>query len=182
MKSQTNECTVCESITFGELEITSTALKGKHLMISPKLPRAQHINFGRSHPPRKIIPKCPFGIPRMNFPELPGSAFLLAFLYYWIGNPEFPGIFRYFPGEGFWGPQIGFSGEDGVDMLGSGEPKLSTRLAIILGLLWCFLGSLLPVLVFTGAAPRRVSTSSGNKSVYQSMLAYIAHLWHRNCW
>ena len=85
------------------------------------IPRAQHINFGRSHPPRKIIPKCPFGIPRMNFPEFPGSAFFLAFLYYLIGNAEFPGIFRHFPGEGFWGPQIAFSGEDGVDVLGSGE-------------------------------------------------------------
>ena len=44
-------------------------------------PHAQHINFGRSHPPRKIIPKRPLGIPRMNFAEFPGSAFFLAFLY-----------------------------------------------------------------------------------------------------
>ena len=29
---------------------------------------------------RKNIPKCPFGIPKMNFPEFPGSAFLLALL------------------------------------------------------------------------------------------------------
>ena len=50
----------------------------------------------------------------MNFPEFPGSAFFLAFPYYLIGNPEFPGIFRHFPGEGFWGPQIAISGEDGV--------------------------------------------------------------------
>ena len=57
----------------------------------------------------------------MNFPEFPGSAFFLAFLFYFIGNPEFPGIFLDFPGEGFWGPRIAFSGEDGVDMLGSGE-------------------------------------------------------------
>ena len=84
-------------------------------------PRVQHINFGRSPPPRKITPKCPFGIPRMNFPEFPGSAFFLAFLYSFIGNPEFPGIYRHFPGEGFWGPQIAFSGEDEVDMLGSGD-------------------------------------------------------------
>ena len=75
----------------------------------PYLPRAQHINFGRSHPPGKIIPRCPFEIPR-NFPEFPGSAFFLALLYYLIGNPEFPGIFRHFPGEGFWGPRIAFSG------------------------------------------------------------------------
>ena len=32
-------------------------------------PLVQQINFGHPHPPRKIIPKCPFGIPRMNFPE-----------------------------------------------------------------------------------------------------------------
>ena len=34
--------------------------------------RAQHINFDCSHLPRKIISKCPSGIPRMNFLEFPG--------------------------------------------------------------------------------------------------------------
>ena len=53
--------------------------------------------------------------------EFLGSAFFLALLFYLIGNPEFSGIFRHFPGEGFWGPRIAFSREDGVDMLGSGE-------------------------------------------------------------
>ena len=38
----------------------------------------------------KVIPKCRFGIPRMNFPEFSGSAFFLALLYSLIGNPEFP--------------------------------------------------------------------------------------------
>ena len=58
----------------------------------------------------------------MNFPAFPGSAFFLAFLYSFIGNPDFPGIYRQFPGEGgFWGPQIAISGEDEVDMLGSDE-------------------------------------------------------------
>ena len=38
-----------------------------------------------------------------------------------MGNPEFPGVFRHFPAEGFWGTRIAFSGEDEVDMLGSGE-------------------------------------------------------------
>ena len=57
----------------------------------------------------------------MNFPEFLGSAFFLAFQFNLIGNPEFPGIFRHFLGEGFGGPQIAFSGEDGVDMLGSGD-------------------------------------------------------------
>ena len=34
--------------------------------------------------------------------------------------------------------------------------------------MWYFLGKLLPVLMFTGAAPRRASTSSGKKSVSRS--------------
>ena len=54
----------------------------------------------------------------MNFPEFPGSSFFLAFLYYFIGNPEIPGILRRFPGEGF-GPQIALSGEDGVGYVGA---------------------------------------------------------------
>ena len=57
----------------------------------------------------------------MNFPQFPGSAFLLAFLYSLIGNPEFLGIFRHLPGEGFWDPRIVFLGADEVDMLGSGD-------------------------------------------------------------
>ena len=90
--------------------------------ICTQFSRAQHINFGRSQPPRKIIRKCPFGIPRMNSPEFPGSAFFsLAFLYSLIGNLEFPGIFRHFPGKGFWGSRNAFSGEDEVDMSGRGE-------------------------------------------------------------
>ena len=56
----------------------------------PIVPRAHHINFGHSHPPRKITPKCRFGIPRMNFPEFPGSAFFLAFQNSSTGSPEFP--------------------------------------------------------------------------------------------
>ena len=75
------------------------------------VPRAQHINFGRSHPPRKIVPKCPFGIPRMNFPEFPGSAFFLALLYYLIGNPEFPGIFGISPERFFGIPESRFRGK-----------------------------------------------------------------------
>ena len=69
-------------------------------------------------------PKMPVRNPQNEFLEFPGSALPLAFLYYFIGNPEFPGIFRHFPGEGFWGPQIVFSGENGVDMLGSGDTML----------------------------------------------------------
>ena len=60
----------------------------------------------------------------MNFPELLGSAFFLAFLFSFLGNPEFPGIFRHFFGEGFWDPRIAFSAEDEVDMSGSGENRV----------------------------------------------------------
>ena len=88
------------------------------------VPRAHHINFGHTHPPRKIIPRCPFGIHRMSSLEFPGSAFLLVLRYWLIGNPEFPGIVWHFPVEGFWGPQIVFSGEDEVAMLGSGDDGL----------------------------------------------------------
>ena len=47
----------------------------------------------------------------MNFPEFPGSAFSLAFLYSLIGNPEFPGICQHFPGEGFGVPELRFRGK-----------------------------------------------------------------------
>ena len=57
----------------------------------------------------------------MNFPESPGSAVFLALLYSVLGKPEFPRILRHFPGECSWGPQNAFSGEDEVDMLGSGD-------------------------------------------------------------
>ena len=69
----------------------------------------------------------------MNFTEFPGSAFFLAFLYHLIGNFEFPAICRPFPGEGFWGPQIPFSGKDEVDMLGSGESyvRKSTHIPVV---------------------------------------------------
>ena len=57
----------------------------------------------------------------MNFPEFPGSAFVFGItrLFY-----RKPGIFRRFPGEGFWGPRIAFRGRDEVDMLGTGEAHL----------------------------------------------------------
>ena len=70
----------------------------KHTII----PSAHHINFGCSHPPRKIIPKYLVGIRSMNFPEFPGSVFVLALLQLsLIGNREFPRNFQRFPGEGF---------------------------------------------------------------------------------
>ena len=64
------------------------------------VPCAQHINFGRHHLPRKTHPKTPIRNPQNEFP---GSA--LSFLYYLIGHPEFPGIFRHFPGEVFGVPK-----------------------------------------------------------------------------
>ena len=48
----------------------------------------------------------------MNFPEFPGSAFSWR---YYILSRNFPA----FPWRVFLGPQIAFSGEDEVDMLGS---------------------------------------------------------------
>ena len=66
-------------------------------------------------------PKMPIWDPQNEFPGIPWIGLFLAFLYSLIGNPEFPGIFRHFLGEGFWGPRIAFSGEDEVDMLGSGD-------------------------------------------------------------
>ena len=51
--------------------------------------------------PGKSSQNARSGSPRMNFPEFPGSAFFLALLHSLMGNPEFPGIFRHFPGEGF---------------------------------------------------------------------------------
>ena len=77
-------------------------------------PCAEHITFDHSHPPRKIIPKCPFGIPIMNYP----ASLDLVLLYYLIRSLEFPRIVRHLPGGG---PQIGFLEEDEVDMLGSSE-------------------------------------------------------------
>ena len=47
----------------------------------------------------------------------------------------------------------------------SGRKLPAPVLVKILGILWHFLGTSLPVLIFTGAAPRRVSTSSGKKRV-----------------
>ena len=61
------------------------------------------------------IPEAPEKFEKKKF------GFNFRSLYYLIGNPEFPGIFQHFLGEGFWGPQIAFSGEDGVDVLGSGD-------------------------------------------------------------
>ena len=89
------------------------------------LNRAQHINFGSSHPPRKIIPKCPFGIPippQNQFPGIPWIGLLWAFLSSLIENrAKLPGIFRHFSGNFFSGSRIAFLGEDEVDMLGSGD-------------------------------------------------------------
>ena len=70
---------------------------------------------------RKSPRKCRFGIPRINFPEFPGSAFFLGIPTSLIGNPEFPGIFRHLLGEGFWVLRTAFSKEDAVDILASGE-------------------------------------------------------------
>ena len=56
------------------------------------------------------------GISRMIFPEFAGSAFWLPFLLLEKENNEFPGVFRHFLGEGFWGPRIAFSGKEARKM------------------------------------------------------------------
>ena len=72
-------------------------------MFEHNSPSAQHINFGCSHPPRKIIPKWPFGILRLSFPEF----------------PELSGISLE---KGLLGdPRNALSGDDEVDMLGGDE-------------------------------------------------------------
>ena len=67
-------------------------------------------NFGHSHPPTKIIPKCPFGLPRMNFAKFLGSAFFLALLHFLIGSPSRK-FSRHFLGETFGIPKSRFRGE-----------------------------------------------------------------------
>ena len=69
-------------------------------------------------------PKMPIWDPQNEFSGIPWIGFLLALLLSFIGKPEFPGIFRHFLGEGFWGSQVAFSGEDEVDMSGSGEGRV----------------------------------------------------------
>ena len=54
------------------------------------------------------------------------------------------------------GPQLAY-----IVALKKRDQILAPVLVIILRVLWHFVGTLLPVLVFTGAAPRRFSTSSG---------------------
>ena len=56
----------------------------------------------------------------MNFPEFLESAFFLALLSSSVGNPEIPENFRHSL-EGILGAPSAFSGEDEVDMFGSGE-------------------------------------------------------------
>ena len=71
----------------------------------------------------------PIRIPRMNFPEFPGPAFVLALLYAFkiARNHEFHGNCFHFPREGFLGPQIEFLVEDEIDMSGSGELGRTVR-------------------------------------------------------
>ena len=78
------------------------------------VPRAQHINFGRSHPPRKNNPKMPVRDPQNEFPGIPwiglSPGISILFNKETLDFPEFPAF-----------PWRGFLGEDGVDLLGSSE-------------------------------------------------------------
>ena len=66
-------------------------------------------------------PKMPIWDPQSEFPGVPWIGYSLGITVFLNRKPDFPEIFRLFPGEGFWGSQIAFSGEDEVGMLGSGE-------------------------------------------------------------
>ena len=62
--------------------------------------------------------------PPNEFPEFLGSAFLLALLYSFLGKPRISRSCLAFPWRGFLGsdyPRIALSGENEVDMLGSGD-------------------------------------------------------------
>ena len=78
-----------------QIQMNSFSLSNYHWVL-----RTQHINFCHSHLPKTIILKCPFGIPRTNFPEFAESAFCLAFLSSLLGNPSLPRNFRAFPWRG----------------------------------------------------------------------------------
>ena len=49
--------------------------------------------------------------PQNEFPGVPWIGLSLGMSIFLIGNPEFPGIFRHFPGEGFWVPELRFRGK-----------------------------------------------------------------------
>ena len=68
-----------------------------------------------------MIPKCPFGIPGMNVPRSSLDQPFAWLPLFFNQKPRIPGSFQHILGEGFWGLQIAFSGEDDVDMLSSGE-------------------------------------------------------------
>ena len=72
-------------------------------------------------PAEENHPKMPIWDPQNEFPGVPWIRLFLAFQNSVNGNTEFPGICQHFLGDGSWGPQIAFSGEDEVDMLGSGD-------------------------------------------------------------
>ena len=59
--------------------------------------------------------------PQTEFSGIPQIGLFGPFLHSLIGSPEFPRIFLHFPGKGFWGSRVAFSGEDEVDVLGSGD-------------------------------------------------------------
>ena len=66
--------------------------------MSPPCPTDQLWPF--SSAPRQIIPKCPVGIPRLNFRNSLDRPFSWHSKLF-NRKPEFPGIFRHSPGEGF---------------------------------------------------------------------------------
>ena len=68
----------------------------------------------------------PIRDPQNDFSEIPWIGLFLAFLYSLVGDPDFSQNIPAFPWRGLLGPspQIAFSGEEEVDMLGSGAKYL----------------------------------------------------------
>ena len=92
--------------------------------IRPPCPTYQVWPFS---PAKENHPKMPIRDPQNEFPGVLWIGLFSALLYSLTGNPEFPGICRHFPEEGFGGPQIAFLGEDEVDMLDNRELSGSDR-------------------------------------------------------
>ena len=85
---------------------------------------AQHINFGHSHFPQKISPNHQNGVPKMNFPEFPGSWFFCGNSPQTLNFSEFPGISRPPRFQHFGVPIFSVLGGNEVDMLGTAERSL----------------------------------------------------------
>ena len=81
-------------------ELTAFTERQRLAIATPPCPTCQLWPFSSA---QENHPKRPVQDPQNEFPGVRWIGLLLAFPYYVIGNPEFPGIFRHFHGEGFLG-------------------------------------------------------------------------------